>query len=135
MRKTKGLKDDNGKPRVELLSADALIEISKVMTYGADKYTRNGVPGEHNWRKGFKWSRLLGAVLRHLFCFMRGEDTDKDSGLPHLAHAGCCIMFLLEHQTRSLGIDDRYKYPAVNIVNIKSEIEKNETDELGTCEV
>jgi hypothetical protein len=97
------LKFDGEKPRLELLSADALIEIAKVMTFGAKKYA------EHNWRNGFAWSRLYGAALRHILSHMNGEDRDPESGLSHLSHAGCCLMFLLEHEVRGMGKDDRFK--------------------------
>lgn len=95
-------KHDSDKPyRPELLSFAALEEVSKVLVHGAAKY------GDHNWRKGFKWSRLLGAALRHLFAWARGENSDFESGFSHLAHAMCCVMFLLEHQLNNLGEDDR----------------------------
>jgi hypothetical protein len=96
------LKFDNEKIRVDLLPVRAMTEIGKVLTFGANKYAEN------NWRKGFKWSRLIGAALRHLFAFMRGEDRDPESGLLHLAHLGCCVVFLLDHQLLNLGEDDRY---------------------------
>lgn len=96
------LKHDSEKVRMELLSVPALVEISRVMTFGAKKYA------DHNWRQGFAWSRLYGAALRHLSAHMNGENTDAESGLSHLAHAGCCIMFLIEHEARQLGTDDRY---------------------------
>ena len=73
------------------------------MTFGAKKYD------SHNWRRGFKWSRLLGAALRHILAFMGGQDKDPETNLSHLAHAACCIMFLLEHEAKGLGEDDRYK--------------------------
>lgn len=101
-----GTKHDGNKPRPELLSPDALLAIAEVLAFGAKKYDA------HNWRKGFEWSRLLGAAQRHLLAFQAGEDKDPESGLPHLAHLGCCVMFLIEHQTRGLGTDDRYKQPA-----------------------
>lgn len=101
--KAGGVKHDSSKVRLELLSMIALIEIGKVATFGAAKYDDN------NWRKGFKWSRLLGAALRHLFAFIGGEDKDPESGLSHLAHAGCCILFLLEHEVTHKELDDRYK--------------------------
>lgn len=97
------VKHDTGKVRLELLSVPAMEAIAEVMTFGAKKYAA------HNWRKGFEWSRLFGAALRHLFAALRGEDKDPESGLPHLAHAGCCIMFLLEHYLCNLGTDDRYR--------------------------
>lgn len=97
-----GVKHDSGKVRVDLLSFEAMEEIAKVMTFGAGKY------GDDNWRGGMAWRRLLGAGLRHLFAFSRGENLDPESGLPHLAHAGCCIMFLLEYYLTANGKDDRY---------------------------
>lgn len=103
VQETPALKFDAGKPRLELLSVPAMEAIAEVMTFGAKKYAA------HNWRKGFEWSRLFGAALRHLFAALRGEDKDPESGLPHLAHAGCCVMFLLEHYLCNLGTDDRHK--------------------------
>lgn len=101
--KEAAIKHDSEKVRLDLLSTIALVEIAKVMTFGARKYN------DHNWRNGFKWSRLLGAALRHLFAFVGGEDKDPETGLSHLAHAGCCIMFLLEHEAVHKDKDDRYK--------------------------
>lgn len=69
--------------------------------------------GAHNWRQGFNWSRLYGAALRHLTAHLDGEDKDPESGLSHLAHLGCCVMFLLEHEAKGLGKDDRYVHPRV----------------------
>lgn len=99
------MKHDSDKVRLELLSVPALTAIAEVLTFGAKKYA------DHNWRKGFDWSRLFGAAMRHLFAAMRGEDLDPESGLPHLAHLGCCVMFLLEHYLCKLGRDDRYRQP------------------------
>lgn len=97
------IKHDKEKVRLELLSPIAMTEIAKVLTFGASKYA------DHNWRNGFKWSRLIGAALRHIFSFLNGEDKDPETGLSHLAHAGSCIMFLLEHEIRHKELDDRYK--------------------------
>ena len=55
-----GLKYDNEKPRMDLLDFDALEGLSKVLTFGANKYAA------HNWRKGISYSRLTAAMLRHL---------------------------------------------------------------------
>jgi len=98
-----GIKNDANKPRVELLSSIALVEVSKVMTFGAKKYSA------HNWRGGISWSRVLGAALRHLLAFLGGENKDPETGLSHLAHAGCCIMFLLEYESTHPELDDRFK--------------------------
>jgi len=97
------LKFDSEKVPVELLPTQALEEIAKVLAFGKVKYQA------FNWAKGFKWSRLIGAAMRHLFAWQRGENLDKESGLSHLAHLGCCVLFLLQHEISGLGEDDRYK--------------------------
>jgi hypothetical protein len=98
-----GVKHDQDKVPVELLPTQALEEIAKVLAFGKIKYEA------WNWSKGFKWTRLIGAAMRHLFAWQRGEDKDKESGLSHLAHLGCCVLFLLQHELSGLGEDDRYK--------------------------
>lgn len=98
-----GKKFDQGKPRMELLPPLALEEIAKVLTFGAQKYD------PWNWAKGISYSRLLGAALRHLLAWGRGENTDPESGLSHLAHAGCCVLFLLHMEKLKPEMDDRFK--------------------------
>lgn len=97
------LKFDTNKLPVNLLSTEALLQTAAVLKFGADKYN------EHNWRQGFAWSRPLAAAMRHIMAFNDGEDKDPESGLSHLAHAMCCIMFLLEFEKTHKELDDRYK--------------------------
>lgn len=103
------IKFDGDKPRMELLSRVALEGCARVLTFGARKYTVDGESGDNNWRKGFKWTRLIGSSLRHLLAIADGEDIDPESGLPHVDHLMCNAMFLSEHQKRNLGSDDRWK--------------------------
>ena len=98
-----GLKFDGDKPRMDLLDAEALEELTKVLTFGAKKYA------DENWRKGISFRRLLAAALRHVFAFMRGEDKDPETGLSHMAHAMCCAMFVIWMQRHRPDMDDRYK--------------------------
>ena len=97
------LKFDTDKLPLNLLSTEAMNQTAAVLKFGAQKYA------EHNWRKGFAWSRPLAAAMRHLTAFNDGEDKDPESGLSHLAHAACCIMFLLEFEKTHPELDDRYK--------------------------
>lgn len=99
----KALKFDTDKLPLNLLSTEAMNQTAAVLKFGAQKYA------EHNWRAGFVWSRPLAAAMRHLTAFNDGEDTDPESGLSHLAHAACCIMFLLEFEKTHPHLDDRYK--------------------------
>ena len=85
------VRDDEGKTNWSLMPFEALEEINKVLEFGATKYAAN------NWQEGtgFKYSRVLNSLLRHVFAFMRGEDKDPESGLSHMAHAGCNVLFIL----------------------------------------
>jgi len=89
-----GTKFDGEKIRLDLIPVKPLQLIGKVLTHGAAKYA------DRNWEKGIDFNRMYGAVLRHLTAWFDGENTDPDSGLPHLAHALCCLMFLSEYMER-----------------------------------
>ena len=102
------MKFDSDKLPVNLLSTEALNQTAAVLKFGADKYHA------HNWRDGFAWSRPLAAAMRHIMAFNDGEDKDPESGLSHLAHAACCIMFLLEFEKTHPELDDRYKVDVSN---------------------
>jgi hypothetical protein len=93
-------KDDGDKVRVDLLPFAAIEDVARVGTFGAGKY------GERSWH-GLSASRLFGAALRHLWAWWRGEDLDPETGLPHLAHAGCCVLMLAEQMIDRPGSDDR----------------------------
>lgn len=98
----KGMKYDSEKIQLELLSTKWLLGVGRVLTFGAKKYA------SHNWRKGIQQSRLLGASLRHILAYLDGEDLDQESGLSHLFHASCCLMFAAELKETRPDLDDRY---------------------------
>lgn len=97
------VKHDSEKNRLELLPVRPLEEVGQAMTHGAKKY------GPENYRKGAAWRRYVGAAMRHLFAWARGEEHDPDTGLSHLAHACACLLILRELQIDGLGDDDRIK--------------------------
>lgn len=107
-----GIKHDQGKPDMSLLSNIALLKVAEVMTFGKKKYSA------HNWRGGFIWSRPLAAAARHLFAYIGGEDKDPETGLSHLAHCVCCLMFILEFENTHKELDDRYK-PKVELDHVQ----------------
>lgn len=86
---------------MDLLPPLALKNIAKVFTFGAEKYSA------WNWSNGFDQSRLFGALQRHLNAWQLGEETDPESGEPHLSHAGCCILMLMETAALRKDLDDR----------------------------
>lgn len=89
-----GLKFDGQKPKMDLLfdgTPNALLEVGKVLTFGAKKYAA------HNWKQvEGGTTRYKAALIRHLLAQSAGEKVDQDSGLPHLAHIACNALFLLE---------------------------------------
>jgi hypothetical protein len=90
--KTKGRKFDNGKLEYGLLPPLALEETVKVLTFGAQKYDRD------NWQKvPDSKRRYFDALQRHVWAWKKGQQFDEETGIHHLAHAMCCLMFLYEH--------------------------------------
>lgn len=92
---------NQGKNQLDLVPPSLIEEVGKVMTFGATKYA------PHNWRKGMAWSKCIASLKRHLTAFEKGEDFDPETGLPHLAHMGCNISFLLEYMKICPELDDR----------------------------
>lgn len=84
-----GQKFDEGKSRMDLLPMDALMEVAKVLTFGAKKY------GDRNWEKGLDYQRLRAAILRHDAASEMGEELDPESGLSHKAHKTCTTLMEL----------------------------------------
>lgn len=102
---TEGRKDDQGKLPYELLPSDAVESIVEILEFGAKKYE------PRNWEKGMAWSRPFSALMRHMWAWWRGEACDPETGKSHLAHAGCCILFLIAYEKRRIGADDRHITP------------------------
>jgi len=88
-----GNKFDGGKLRLDLVPVELLETLADIYTYGTIKYD------DDNWRDGLKFSRIMGAVLRHLFAWYHGEDVDHESKKLHLAHAFWNVGTLLYYNT------------------------------------
>jgi hypothetical protein len=86
-----GPKYDGDKSTVQLLPPQAVLSVGNVLRFGAIKYEA------HSWHKvDNAGERYIGAGLRHILAHMDGEVFDRESGLPHLAHGICSLMFVLE---------------------------------------
>lgn len=94
-----GIQSD--KMPMDLIAPEIMVALSQVLRYGAKKYA------PRNWEKGMDWSRVFGAAQRHLWAWWAREDKDAETALSHLAHAACCVMFLIAYEERECGSDDR----------------------------
>ena len=96
-----GVKYDNGKPQWSLLPFRALTQVVEVLTYGAKKYAPD------NWKKvPDARRRYIDAGFRHFTAYAAGETHDPETGKHHLAHAICCLLYLVafdlgEHNDKS----------------------------------
>lgn len=89
-----GAKLDAGKPKLGLVLggfAQALVEVGRVGTYGAEKYTPDG------WMRVIDGqARYTDALFRHQLAEAAGEVCDPDTGLMHAAHAAWNALAKLE---------------------------------------
>lgn len=81
----------NGMPR-------ALLQVARVATYGANKYTRDGWLSVPDGPR-----RYTDAMYRHLNAEARGELHDSDTQLEHAAHAAWNALARLELLLRGQG--------------------------------
>lgn len=84
------VKQDAGKPRLSLVPMSVLWAVAYVREYGVKKYK-----DPENWRK-VEPQRYKDALLRHITAYIEDENSiDDESGLLHLWHAACNIVFLI----------------------------------------
>lgn len=117
--------------RFDLLPWEALELVAEHFGKGARKYA------DHNWRRGYPWSRSYGALGRHLSAHIKGEEydtcpedghgcrhTDMD-GKPFVSEPGTCFnhtgslhivaaawhaLVLIEFYQHHQDYDDRWIY-------------------------
>jgi hypothetical protein len=109
MSETRAVHKDDGKPQLSLIDPLFLNEVGKALTIP----TVSGKYAPHNWRNGIEVSRLLNSTMRHINEFNDGVDNDVESGVSHLAHAACNLMFALRMLKDRPDLDDRYRAVAV----------------------
>lgn len=85
-----GLKYDDDKIRFDLIEPEFEEAVASVLTMGAKKYAPN------SWQHvDDRVNRYYASLRRHINAWRKGELIDKESGLSHLAHAACNVMFLM----------------------------------------
>lgn len=96
------MKYDSDKEPLSWIPKECNKGIAEVLAYGADKYEKD------NWRRGMPMSRYISAALRHINAWNSGEDVDPESGLSHIDHAMCGLMFVQWYIEHRPEFDDRY---------------------------
>lgn len=84
------IKADDGKIKPTLVESSLIREVAKVRMYGVAKYG-----DRENWSK-VEVERYRDALYRHWLAYLDGETVDKESGLSHLSHMACNLMFLMK---------------------------------------
>lgn len=88
--KTLGVKFDQLKARWSLVPRKVMAQVVEVLTFGAAKYSSD------NWMY-VDPEKYYNALHRHIDAWRNGEKIDEESGKHHLAHALCCLLFMLWH--------------------------------------
>jgi hypothetical protein len=98
---TGGRKFDGGKTQFGLMPPFALTEFADVLTYGAKKYN----PENWKWVPDAK-RRYFDAAMRHMWAWKCAVKNDPETGLHHMAHAMCCLAFIIDIEMDPSIIND-----------------------------
>jgi hypothetical protein len=89
-KENQGVKYDADKDDWALMPFDALQPCLRVLMLGSKKYS------DDNWKFVDNHERrYFNAAMRHLLAWKSGEKIDGETGITHLAHAVCCLLFLI----------------------------------------
>ena len=98
---TGGRKFDGGKTQFGLMPPFALTEFADVLTYGAKKYN----PENWKWVPDAK-RRYFDAAMRHMWAWKCAAKNDPETDLHHMAHAMCCLAFIIDIEMDPSIIND-----------------------------
>lgn len=100
----KGLRYNEGKPKLHRVPYELLKAVAEGFEYGSSKYP------DWNWTKPVEFSSPYNSLQRHLNdWWWNGEDLDKESQVHHLKLAATNIAMLLFHLENNPDMDDRRK--------------------------
>ena len=92
---------NEGKLKWSLVDFDSLSPMVSVLAFGAKKYEID------NWKKGLYTTEVCESLLRHIFAYLNGEDSDPESELSHIGHIQVNAMFLGYMDKNMKEFDDR----------------------------
>jgi hypothetical protein len=102
---TSGAKREKMSQRYDLVPFEMIEAYARVAEFGARKYA------SWNWSAGLPRMQLAASLLRHLFAYMRGQDIDPESGLPHTDHIVWNAAALAHHHHHGIEDDRRPEPP------------------------
>lgn len=82
------VKASEGKIMPSLIEPQFIKGTARVLTFGAEKYEKD------NWKRCDDRQEYEDALLRHILDYLQGKKCDEESGVSHLYHASCNLMFL-----------------------------------------
>lgn len=94
--------------RMSLLPVRELLEVAELYGKGAKKYS------DHNWAKGYEWSKSYDAMNRHAMEWWAGNEFDDGEGGTGQEHLDCVIFHALTlkyFRKHFPEFDDRFKGP------------------------
>ena len=84
------MKDSKGKTKLSLVPYYGMVAVAKVREYGVKKY------GDPDGWKEVSPMEFIDAALRHIGKYLAESDYDEESGLHHISHAACNLMFVAD---------------------------------------
>jgi len=111
------MKDIEGKYDPTYMFRSAKIAIHHVREYGSRKYKNRDT-----WRLTNR-EEYIKAAERHLDAIKEGEEFAGDSGLPHIWHALCDIMFAIESEKIDMQEEENSK---INKLDVSKEMKKRQ---------
>jgi len=84
------LRYNEGKPRFDLIEFSLLEPMATVLGFGAQKYD------VWNWKRGLHASANVASLMRHLAALQSGQEYDAESGIHHIGHMMCNLLFLAD---------------------------------------
>jgi len=127
----KGQKHDSGKPDLSLVPQVAMEQMCLAFMVGEKKY------GRWNYCGGMENGRLVGAALRHIMAWYRGEEYDQESSElagQNVSHLGCALAnlaMLLRTQQLGTMIDNRFEEPQAEVKEFKPIVPRRDVSDGG----
>lgn len=108
-------KYDGGKPRMDLIRPEFLLDLGAALEYGASKYEESEIETPNYLKDGgMPYSKLIGAMERHTQYFKMKIDIDEESGLYHIVQVAVNAMMLHSYLISGSGIDNRMSLRNLN---------------------